>query len=59
MKNTILAALAAAAAVHLLTGWFNAFVILPMFAVPAYLIARTWRDGPRAMRFCAEETDDD
>ena len=58
MKNTLLTALAAAIILHRLTGWTPGLIVIPLFAAVAYLFVSTWGDGARAMRICAEDTDD-
>lgn len=59
LLKTMLTALTAAAFVHMLTGWSPALVIVPVYAFIGWAVAHTWGDGPRAIRLCAEETDDD
>ena len=58
-KNVLFAALMASVALHLLTGWDNILILLPMLAVIVWLIANTWGDGLRALRICAEESEVD
>ena len=58
MKNTLLAALAAAVLIHLITGWSPALVVIPLYAVIIRLTVSTWGDGLRAMRLCGEDDRD-
>ena len=49
----------ASVALHLLTGWDNILILLPMLVIIVWLIANTWGDGLRALRICAEESEVD
>ena len=59
LKDTMLAALIAAALTVRLTGRLNAVVVLLLLAALIWMIVSTRGDGARALRYGREAVDDD